>query len=98
MTGLGTAFGQLNEVVKNPRERNRMDRIGAWAEVVAELSNVNTLHHGDLDGYQKMAADTRDLALGLSKSARGGNLGELDLMAQVSAIDASCSACHDTEF
>jgi hypothetical protein len=97
MTGLGSGFSRVKDLAANTDEDRRLARLGAWSEVMAELSNINTLHGPD-QAYRDMAADTRDIALELASTTRADTVGELQLAALIARLDVSCTTCHDADY
>ncbi len=97
MAGIGSAFGKIGEALPQTDDEHRLDAITAWSEVIAELSNVNTQHRRKPDSYLEMAADTRSIALELSRAARAEVPDEAQLKALFTNLDNSCSTCHDAD-
>jgi len=101
MTGMSGGLSRIRDALDAVEERNRFDRIAGWSGAVAELANVVVLHGGDHDedqAWRDMAADTRELALGLAAAARADTVDELLLVTLADRIDASCQACHDADY
>ncbi|RKY20103.1 MAG: hypothetical protein DRQ55_08745 [Planctomycetota bacterium] len=96
MAGIGSAFGSMREVFPLPGDEHRLDRIVAWSEVIAELSNVHMRHRRKPD-YLEMAADTRSIALELARAARADMPDEAQLATLFETLDNSCSTCHDAD-
>jgi hypothetical protein len=97
MWGFSTALGSISEVLPKTEEENRHGSIIAWAEVIAELSNVHTRHSRKSAEYLEMAGNTRSIALDLARTARAEIVDEGRLETLFAALDTSCSTCHDSD-
>ena len=97
MWGLGSAFGQLNDVFPKTEDEHRNDAIIAWSEVIAELSNVHTKHGRKSEEYLEMAGATRTIALDLSRAARAESPDEDRMAALIKDLDTSCATCHESD-
>ena len=95
MTGMASAMGEIRDALPSD-DPHRMSMVAKWSEVVAELSNVHLRHRRE-DDYLAMAGDTRTLALDLARAARADEPAEETLWELVTALDTSCSTCHDAQ-
>jgi len=93
MNGQVLVFKQIGKLVANENAPKRIKRIHAYAEVLAELANVNTFNSEKTD-YQGWAGDLRDESLELSVAAKKG--ADSGSMSQIMArMKATCESCHD---
>jgi hypothetical protein len=96
MRGIGSAFGELSDVLPQTGEEFRLETVTAWSEVIAELSNVHTRHQRKPD-YLEMATDTRSIALQLASAARADTPDEALLTKLFTNLDTSCDTCHEAD-
>lgn len=96
MTGIGSAFGKVRDVFPQTDDENRLGKITANAEVIAELSNVHTRHRRK-PAYLEMAANTGAIALELAREARADTPNEAQLGMLITQLDNSCATCHESE-
>jgi len=96
MAGIGSAFGKIREDLALTDDENRLGRINAYSEVIAELSNVHTRHRRK-PAYLEMAGNTRSIALELSREARADSPDEAQLSRLFTQLDNSCATCHESE-
>jgi hypothetical protein len=97
MRGIGTAFGEISNVFPKTEEEHRLGAITAWAEVIAELSNVHTRHGRKSAEYLEMAGDTRSIAVDMARTARADIVDEGRLATLLADLDTSCATCHDAD-
>jgi len=95
MEGQGLVFSQLQMALGNKNAAQRAKQIHSYAEVLAELANVNTFNNEKAD-YRGWATQLRDTALALAAEGKKnpapdeGKVNEL-----FSKIKNTCQACHD---
>jgi cytochrome c556 len=97
MRGIGTALGQINEGIVDTENEHRFGNINAWAEVLAELSNVHAQHGRKTAKYLEMAANTGSIALDVARTARADIVDEGRLKTLYAQLDTSCATCHDSD-
>lgn len=95
MLGQDDAFQKLGKLLGDKSAKDRDELIHHYAELLAELGNVNTLNNEKAD-YKGWATTIRDTALELSKEAKKGKSADETKMANLhKKLDATCQACHD---
>ena len=94
MSGLASALGSAHEALEKTEDEDRFDAVRRWADVVAELSNVHMRHDRKPD-YLRMAKETRDFALELSRGARADAPDQATIKALYTQLETSCMTCHD---
>lgn len=93
MNGQRLLLGQIGEAIKDKGMKKRSEQIQAYAEVLAELANVNTLN-SEKEDYRGWAAELRAHSLKLAAEAKG-NAADGSLNEIVATIKATCQTCHD---
>ena len=95
MAGQSLVFKQINEALANSQAKHRTEMIEVFAEVLAELANVNTLN-SEKEDYRGWAGQLRDLSLDLAAEAKKKKkAGEDRMKTLVSNLKNTCMSCHD---
>jgi hypothetical protein len=95
MNGQGLVFKNINMALSNKRMPERHERVEAFAEVLAELANVNTLNSEESD-YRKWAGQLRSTSMELAREAEKEDGADEQKMQQLfEQLKSTCQACHD---
>lgn len=93
MHGQLLVFQKIGELVANKNAPKRTEQIHAFAEVLAELANINTLNSDKID-YRRWAGQLRDTSLKLAAAAER-NADEAEMNKLITTIKGTCQSCHD---
>jgi len=93
MNGQRLLLGQIGEAIENTGMKKRSEQIESFAEVLAELANINTLN-SEKEDYRNWAAELRTKSLALAKEAKD-NAGDDAMNKSIQSIKDTCTACHD---
>jgi len=96
MTGFATGINSIRDALPDADDENRLHKISAWSDVIAELSNVHTRHRKK-QAYIDMAANTGAIALEMGRTARAEIPDEDKLRTLFTKLDTSCATCHDSD-
>lgn len=95
MNGNILLLRQISDAVQNPGTKKRTERINAYAELIAELANLNELN-AKKDDYRNWARDLKEAAMGLSvEAAKDDKASDDTMMGLIGQMKATCTACHD---
>ncbi len=95
MVGQRLVLGELSKTVKSETTPKTLETIAHLSEVLAELSNVNSVGQKKESGYRKFARTLRDHALKLRDKAKTEPTEADDMLALITQIKNTCSACHN---
>ena len=87
-------FKKLSEELSKPASKKRNHEIEEYAELLAELANVNR-YNNDKEDYIAWATDLRDLSLSLAKEAEEKDVDDNKMHNLHRQMKAKCGACHD---
>jgi len=93
MQGQLLVFKQIGELVTNKSVPKRDEQLHAYAEVLAELANVNTMNSEKQD-YRGWAGDLRGASMELAVAAKqGADDAKMDQI--ITRMKGACQSCHD---
>jgi len=94
MHGQGMAFKRVRKAIQKKSTPERGEVIEHYAQVLAELANVNT-YNKDADDYRQWAGTLRDTALELAEEGEKNAPDEQKMQKLVGRLKSTCKACHD---
>jgi len=94
MNGQFVIFNEMMDTVRNPKAKERAERMEGLAEALAELANVNQ-YNSDQPDFQKWAKELRDNSLQIAKEAGNDKIDDAKVKQIAETIKSTCGACHD---
>ncbi len=95
MVGQQMVLGELSKKVKDdPSNPENLEMIAHLSEVLAELSNVNSVGTGKEAAYRDFSRSLRDDSLKLRDKAKTAPADAEEMLALVAQIKGNCTNCH----
>ncbi len=94
MHGQVKFFKEIGELVEKPASSHRNEELHEYAEVLAELANVNR-YNKDKTDYRDWATQLRDTSLELASEAKKKDTDDTRLKKLHAEMKTVCGACHD---
>ncbi len=96
MVGQRIMMGELSKAMKSdPTNPKSLEKIAHLSEVLAELSNVNSVGKGKEAAYRGFSRSLRDDSLKLRDHATSESANADEMLALVSKIKGNCQTCHN---
>lgn len=87
-------FKKISQELTKPANEERNHEIEEYAQILAELANVNR-YNSDKQDYVDWATELRDLSLSIAKEAHKKDVDDNKISSLHQQIKGKCGACHD---